>query len=591
MNPTDLKDFQLINAASGDVNLVYKGIHLHCNNNPQIEALKEFEKLQNPGPKSIVVIMGLGLGYLLKRVFLHSKCKIVVYEPNKDILNFTRQAVDFNGELQSGRVSFVSSMEELNEALSQMYSYKDNITLLKLKSADLLYPEPVQNLLIELPAISSGLESNFTTLFKYSTVWFRNSLLKFEPEKPDFSLNILKDKFRNKAAIIVSAGPSLDKTIEILKNNRDKFIIFCVNVAYKRLISAGITPDFTLYIDAHNYLYTIKDFDHSKTNIITHSTAFFKIFDELKPANFFTFYCKNDLFSRWIAQISDFSLENYETKGSVSHLALLTAANMGCNPIILTGQDLAYSGGKYYSSGSFWSEGNENKEIFDKKMTGLQRKARLKVKGQNGELLDTSPDYAGFIKHFEEFASLNTSKNLINCSPGGAQINGFENRDLKEIITGLPLLNLNISETLDEISGSEPDPVRENYPKIREQLKLFSSDFRKALTISEKGLKSVQNLEQELKKPRLNTTKVSQLVNQAIASFSELENNLFKKWDFSMYLAFQELIEFYALMDNGDSQNDQTLIFELAKATKPLFQKVTNRLKDLNEKILPQILE
>ena len=73
------------------------------------------------------------------------------------------------------------------------------------------------------------------------------------------------------------------------------------------------------------------------------------------PTDFY-FYCKNDLFSRWLADFCGFSIDNYKTKGSVSHLALVAARNMGCNPIILTGQDLAFTDGKIYSSGSFWGD-------------------------------------------------------------------------------------------------------------------------------------------------------------------------------------------------------------------------------------------
>ncbi|OGI00295.1 MAG: hypothetical protein A2Y25_01550 [Candidatus Melainabacteria bacterium GWF2_37_15] len=581
--------FELVNAASGDVNLIYNGIPLHCNNNPQQEAMTEFQKIKNLTSKNIVIIIGLGLGYLLKRVFISSKCRIIVHESNENISEFTLKAVDFKEELQSGRVFITNTIDELSSTLAKVYGFNDNVNVLKLKSSDLLYPDLIKNLNFELPAIVATLQSNFTTLSKMSWPWLRNSLYKLRTDKPDYALSILEGKFKDKAALIISAGPSLDKNIDIIKQNREKFIIFCVNVAYKKLMLAGIIPDFTFYIDAGNFLYTINNYDHSNTNIITHPVAYMRILEELNPNKFFTFYCKNDLLSRWVAKFSDFSLENYETKGSVSHLALLTACNMGCNPIILTGQDLAYTDGKYYSSGSFWSEGCENNERFEKKLKKLQETGSIKVKGQNGEILLSSPDYAGFINHFEEFARGHKIK-LINCSTGGAQINGFENRDLSEIASELNTLNMNINEFLDNIIQTETDPVKANYSKIQDQLKLFANDVQKAYSVTEKGLQNIRNLEQELRKPYINSAKVGQLANKSLILFNELENDLFKKWNFSLLLAYKELMEFYAIMDDEANKDNNTLIFELAKTLRPLFEVAGERLKRLNRGLLPKIL-
>ena len=582
-NFSDSANFQLVNAASGDTNLVYNGIPLHCNNNPQQEALTEFQKA---GKAKIVIIIGLDLGYLLKRAFIGSSCKIVMYEPDLDILRFTLETVDFEQEFQSGRVFITNSLNELNDILSAIYNYKDAINVLRLKSADQLYPEQIKNLLTELPRIDADLKANFDTLFNKSWLWLINSLYKFIPDKPDFSLNILENKFKDKAALIVSAGPSLDKNIEIIKNNREKFIIFCANVAYKKLALNDITPDFIVYIDAGDYLYTIKNLDHSKTNIINHISSFRKVFEELNPNKFFTFYCKNDIFSRWVSKFTNFSIENYEAKGSVSHLALLSAYNMGCNPIILTGQDLAYTNGKYYSSGSFWADDNEDKELLQNKIESIKKAGVFEVKGQNGETLSTSPDYAGFIKYFEEFAREKQAVKLINCSTDGAQINGFENKNLQDVSDGIEPLNLNINKVLDNIVKTEKDLVKENYENIHNQLEIFAEDLKKALVITNKGFQCSKQFHQELQKRQINSVKIKKLVNQTLILFNELENNLFKKWDFSMYIAFKELTDFYAVMDDDSGQGDFAVIKDLSGCSYNLFKLLDKRLKYILNHVL-----
>ncbi len=587
MNTIDPRNFQLIKAASGDVNLVYKNTAIHCNTDPQQEALREFQKLNNLKSSDIVIIAGLGLGYLLKRVFISSKCKIIVYEPEKEILNFSRQAVDFSGELKSNRVFMTGSFDELNAILSGIYGYKSTISVLSLQSAGLLYPGEIENLLFRLPKIEATLKSNYTTLFSKSFKWLFNGLYRLKPGKPDFPVNMLENKFRGKAALIVSAGPSLDKNIDAIKNNRDKFIIFCANVAYKNLATNGIIPDFTVYIDADCYLDTIKNYGHSQTNLISHTTSCFRVFDELTPLRFFTFYCKNDLLSRRVAGLTGFSIEKYETKGSVSHLALLCAFNMGCSPIILTGQDLAYTGGQYYSPGSFWSEDNKdgaNNEKFREKIELTRKGPVFEVKGQNGEILKTSPDYAGFIQHFEEFARENSSfARLINCSNGGAEINGFENSSLEETASSLEPVNLDIDSVLDTITRTGADPVKQNYDKILARLEEFAEDAKKFKTLAENGVKYTTSLGREIKKRPLNPAKISRLADKILVLFNEIDAGLFKKWDFSVYTAFKELLEFYALIDDEEAMADASIFSNLYERSCYFFNFTRKRLEILEE--------
>ena len=43
----------------------------------------------------------------------------------------------------------------------------------------------------------------------------------------------LKDTYKGKTAVVVSAGPTLDRNIEILKKQRDKYVLFAVGTALK----------------------------------------------------------------------------------------------------------------------------------------------------------------------------------------------------------------------------------------------------------------------------------------------------------------------------------------------------------------------
>ena len=68
-------------------------------------------------------------------------------------------------------------------------------------------------------------------------------------------IELLKNK-QEKAypAFIVSAGPSLDKNIEELKNIKGRGIIMAVDTAIKPLLKHGIVPDIIASVDPHKPL-------------------------------------------------------------------------------------------------------------------------------------------------------------------------------------------------------------------------------------------------------------------------------------------------------------------------------------------------
>ena len=55
-------------------------------------------------------------------------------------------------------------------------------------------------------------------------------------------------------AFIVSAGPSLDKNIDELKNIKGRGVIMAVDTAIKPLLKKGIVPDIVASVDPHKPL-------------------------------------------------------------------------------------------------------------------------------------------------------------------------------------------------------------------------------------------------------------------------------------------------------------------------------------------------
>jgi hypothetical protein len=119
---------------------------------------------------------------------------------------------------------------------------------------------------------------------------------------------------------------------------------------------------------------------------------------------------------------------------------------LGCNPIVLLGQDLAFQGTQQYA-GNYHVQFDENGHFtLPDSEEQIGRTLYFKeVKGQQGETLRTSPDYLAFLHQLEAFAK-NCRKEapdlrLYNASVGGAWIEGFTHLSIDQLPETLMPLN------------------------------------------------------------------------------------------------------------------------------------------------------
>ncbi|THB68518.1 MAG: DUF115 domain-containing protein [Desulfovibrio sp.] len=63
-------------------------------------------------------------------------------------------------------------------------------------------------------------------------------------------VDVLHNKFTGFPAVIVAAGPDLDKRLEWIASVRDRAVVICVNNALKPLLAAGVTPHVVVIVDS-----------------------------------------------------------------------------------------------------------------------------------------------------------------------------------------------------------------------------------------------------------------------------------------------------------------------------------------------------
>ncbi|OGH99098.1 MAG: hypothetical protein A2039_08750 [Candidatus Melainabacteria bacterium GWA2_34_9] len=487
-------NYEINPAKSGDSILYKNNIPVDDSMDPVWNALESYSKLEFKSIRSITVLLGIGLGYTFKEFSKRYEGKIILHEPNLEFLRIAFEFVDFSEELSKKNIMITHTHDDLKAAYKILFfrGYKFNFL-----PSNYYLIEDNANLQEFTNKINNNhglFEQNYNNLWKKNYLWTTLLFQDIPYVVNNQDMHVLKDKFKNKPAVILSAGPSLDKNIENLKPYRDKVVVFCVGVAFKTAVKHGIIPDFVAVIDNKKEIIDIPEI--ADVNLIASTNTFEGIF-ELKPKRFFNHHNKNTPACVWLAKVLGITnLDEYETAGTVAINCLYTAKLMGCDKIILVGQDLAYTDNKCYSKNSahagfsvsesktieFEGESNKTEEAL-KNQKEFLNKDLLYVKGLNGKNLLTRPDYYTFILYFEEIAEKYASEiKLINATEGGAYLKGYEHITLKEALEKNTDAKINVDEALKDTQLTALEISKRN-KKVLKELKSMITNYNDAKKI------------------------------------------------------------------------------------------------------------
>lgn len=293
----------------------------------------------------------------------------------------------------------------------------------------------------------------------------------------------LKDKFKNKPAVMVAAGPSLNKNIHFLKQYQNKVIVIAVDTILQRLIIEGITPHFVCSVEriqeVYDYFYKDKYIPQQVT-LVGPLLLDSRIFEGFKGEYIIPFRTEVTEY-RWLQSMLNIEDDISMPVGlSCAHMAFGVAQHLGCSPIIMIGQDLAYDTvtGDTHVSGTY----------DDKKNKTVNHTADEDVLGYDGTYVKTTKIWNTF-RHWFESQILNNNLNVINATEGGAKIHHADQMPLQEalekytsvevinihnIIKSSPNYNFNINTSIDNIE-TEIKYIQDE----KERCKLYFETIRK----------------------------------------------------------------------------------------------------------------
>jgi len=452
---------------------------------------------------TMIVVFGFGLGHHLfelgKKISRQSK--VVVIENSKEIFNNAMGKIDITQILNDPRFTFLIGLnfqqilyyfEDVLRSTNTFFQAA-NIQFLSLNYYDKIFPSVATDMSKE---ILNKILNSWHCLGNSpadTLVGFVQNFKNIEYAIDNPGIKELEGKYKDKPAIIVSAGPSLDKNVELLKEVEGKALILATDATLRGLTKRGITPDAVVSLErvlVYEQLLKNRDFELPERVVLAVPPLVqTEVFEEFEKNKKLICYKEGEPVNTWINEIIGDKGTSF-MGNNVAHTAFGIALRLGANPIIFIGQDLAFS-----KNGD-----THGKDIDDdvKKFTKIYTHPEdiVYLSDYNGSPIKSTVIWKTFLIGFENAIAENKDRTFIDATEGGARIKGTKIMTLREVIDTIISKN-DINRLYEMVPSSEElvfDKKQAYYrlsESVSEKQKLFEDITNLAKECS-KGINKVK---------------------------------------------------------------------------------------------------
>jgi len=384
----------------------------------------------------LAVFLGFGLGYELF-IYLQEFAAgqgtryVAVIERDLEMFKTALFCNNLTPLFANDRISFFVGLEgdELYRALRQYLEQDQKFILLRAarpvyySTAMSLHREYYLRALRVLREAGTHQVIHFGNDPRDSLIGIENMLDNLPEILSNPGINLLYNKFKNKPAVVVATGPSLNKNKHLLKGLENRALIISVDASLKILMDMGVKPHLVTSLERVPEVVKLIDGfgpEQVRDVYLAACPVVRREVYEAYPGPRIIVYRNFDHF-RWLEV--DKGILNIGP--SAGNMAFKVAEALGCNPIILIGQDLAFSRDGYtHARGTPYGE---------KQKAFYREDDTLEVPGNDGRPIRTTRIWYQFLKHYELDVAGYRGE-CINCTEGGAYIAGTKVMTFQEAI-------------------------------------------------------------------------------------------------------------------------------------------------------------
>lgn len=492
-----------------------KEIYLNSRYNALSEAQTWAEAIDNKGSK-LYIMYGLGNGMCLKALLdrIDESSVVIVYEPFIDIAYKMLSKTDLLDIINNPNVVlYVKGINEFQFVSMVTVSFnadsiKNAVYIQHPKYKSLSETEYKQYKNYERD-IYCSIMANQNFFDKYSEKMIKTINNNMQYLKEYRTIDQYKDAFgEDVIGILVGAGPSLAKNIELLKEVKGKALIGATDTSVKKILELGIEPDFFASIDI-NKVTDVFDENIANIPLVMDMTSRMELVNTQKSIKIVTGN-ENEILKN-IYKKFDIPLTISPTGGSVSCTVYSTFRLWNVNKIVFLGQDFAFTGGKRHVPGVI------------PETAGMVNDSPLWVEDNEGNLVETRYDYHKYLTWFENVIASEPDVEVIDATEGGAKIHGAKVMTLREVIDTYLKDRDNI-DYAQIIKDMPPVLNDENYAKAKELLDERLQQTNRLIKETEQGIKIQKDLKRKIKKGTL-TNKEFEKENAKMQVITDYVNN------------------------------------------------------------------
>lgn len=430
---------------------------------PRAVADREIALFLNDRPVDLIFFFGYGQGWHAESLRARTSAAICIYEPCAE----TREALA-RGDLTPpagvtvvGTLAGVMGFAAARNDLQTCRLVAGAVPALRQDYADAFtrFVEAVKQARADAELLS--------TTFNYTASrWIRHLAENLPHIATMAPLDALAGAFAGHAGVLVGAGPSLDGCLDTLRALQGHAVICAVSTALPALGRAGITPDFVVAIEGHDlsaHFAGVPNLD--RMTLLPGPVG--------NPAHFavpvgrrLAFAPRGCAAGDWLQRA--WGCHQLPSGGSVACTAFAALHHLGCDPLVLTGMDLALTNGRTHAGHTVqgtrrvrydaatgrvyhWMEDREE-------VTGHWNVIDAAAWG-GGERVVTRPVFNSFRLWFECAAETwAQGRQLINATGGGARIHGFREVTLDDWRRRAQPAPIDVGATIERVLGAAVPP-------------------------------------------------------------------------------------------------------------------------------------
>ncbi|MCH8271147.1 MAG: DUF115 domain-containing protein, partial [Planctomycetes bacterium] len=475
---------------------------------PLAEA-ERFARGFDPVKKGAVAVLGFGVGHHVGAVARRLKKTGVVmcFEPDVGLLRAVLERIDHSTWIDRTTFVLLTDAQDAGMISTLLHGVEPIVVL----GTEVMRHEPSRP---RLGRAAGEFGEQLTRVIRAIRTNIMSTLVKVETTQRNFLQNVdhytlapgvaeLEGCCQGRPAIVVSAGPSLRRNMHLLAGERvrERFVIIAAQTVLGPMLDAGIKPHFVTALDFHEisarFYEGLSAADVAGVTLVAEAKANPAILDAY-PGRI---RVPGDRYLRSLLGADFVADKGAITPGAtVAHLAYYLGRYLGCDPVILIGQDLGFTDGQYYAAGAaihrVWSSelnAFNTLEMMEWQRIVRGRRTLHRAEDTLGRPIYTDEQMLAYLTQFERDFLADTGRGLrvIDATEGGVVKRHTETMTLAGALDRfMPATPLALPETPPARPRSELSQVAERIRMVRRDVTRVSSHSADAKRLLKRMLAS-----------------------------------------------------------------------------------------------------